>query len=160
LTAEGEFALVQEHLEAALPQGSIGWMAVGDHELYNLLADVAAQQRDVAALKKYAPLAEQFASRYDHKLYRAIAHRAWGVSHRLAGQYDEAQMRFDQALEIFQQLNTRWQIGRTLFEMGELALAQTNKAVARDHFYAALNAFESISAVPDVERTRGRMKLM
>lgn len=160
MTAEGEFALVREHLETALEQPSIGWIAFGDHEVLNLLVDVAAQQRDLTALQKFVPLAEELALRLGHSLNNAVARRARGVMYRLAGQYDEAQMRFEQAFEIFQQMNTRWQIGRTLFEMGELALAQTNKAVARDHFYAALNAFESISAVPDVERTRGRMKLM
>jgi tetratricopeptide (TPR) repeat protein len=154
LTAEGEFALVREHLEAALPQLSIGWVAVGDHDLYNLLADVAAQQRDEASLRKYVPLAEEFAKRYDHKLYQAIAHRAWGVAHRLAGQYAESQIRFDQALEIFQQMNTRWQIGRALFEMGELAANQTNTPKARQYFTRALDAFESMQAMPDAVRTR------
>jgi len=157
LTAEGEFALVREHLEIALSQPSIGWIAFGDHELYNLLADVAAQQRDEAALQKYAPLAEEFASRYDHKLYRAVAHRAWGVSHRLAGQYAESQIQFDQALEIFQQMDTRWQIGCTFVELGELALARANNAAALKHFSQALNTFEKIDAIPDATRVRERL---
>jgi hypothetical protein len=157
LTAEGEFTLVREHLEIALLQPSIGWIAFGDHELYNLLADVAAQQRDEGLLRKYAPLAEEFASRYDHKLYRAIAHRTWGVSHRLAGQYMESQTRFEQALEIFQQMNTRWQIGRTFVEMGELDIARANNVAALEHFSRALNTFERIDAVPDATRVRERL---
>jgi len=152
--AEGEFALVREHLEIALLQPSLGWIALGDHELYNLLADTAAQERDEAALQKYAPLAEEFAARYEHKLYQAIAHRAWGVAHRLAGQYAESQIRFDQALEIFQQMDTRWQIGRTLFEMGELAVAQSNTVKARDYLIRALMAFESMQATPNATHAR------
>lgn len=157
MTAEGEFALVREHLEIALSQPSIGWIAFGDHELYNLLADTAAQQRDEGALRKYAPLAEEFASRYDHKLYQAVAHRAWGVMHRLAGQYAESQIRFNQALEIFQQMNTRWQIGCTLFELGELAVACADRTMAREYFVRALETFETMQATPSVRRTHARI---
>jgi len=160
LAAEGEFALVREHLEIALSQPSLGWIALGDHELYNLLADTAAQQRDEAALQKYAPLAEEFATRYDHMLYQAIAHRAWGVAHRLAGEYAESQIRFDQALEIFQQMDTRWQIGRTLFEMGELAVAQKDTVSARDYFTRAQNILEGIDAAPDGTRARERLAVL
>jgi len=71
--AEGEFALVRQHLEIALSK-SATW--VGEHDLYAMLADAAAQQRDEAALRQYTPLAEETASRYDHKLYQAVAHRA------------------------------------------------------------------------------------
>ena len=133
-------------------------MAVGDHELYNLLADAAAQQRDETALRRYTPLAEEAASRYDHRLYRAIAHRAWGVAHRLAGQYVESQTRLNQALEIFQRMNTRWQIGRTMFELGELATTQTNTSKARDCFTRALEAFETMQAVPDVARAQAALE--
>jgi tetratricopeptide (TPR) repeat protein len=157
---EGEFALANEHLEAALPQPSMGWVSVGDHELYNLLVDAAAQQRDAAALQKYAPLAEEFASRYDHKLYRAVAHRAWGVSHRIAGRYTESQIRFDQAMEIFQQMNTRWQIGRTYVELGELALARADHTIAREYFSRALSEFETMGATADLALTRGKVELI
>jgi DNA-binding SARP family transcriptional activator len=160
LMAEGAFDFVREHGERALKLGSRGWVMIGDHELYSLLADAAAQQRDEAALQKYAPLAEEFASRYDHKLYRAIAHRAWGVSHRLAGQYAESQIRFDQALEIFQQMTARWQIGRTLFELGELAIARADNAAAREHFSRGLTAFEGIGALPDATRVRERLAVL
>src|SRR5215468_8759777 len=97
LIAEGEFALVREHLEVALRQRSIGWAVVGDHELYAMLADAATQQRDVVALRQYAPLAEESARRYDHALFQAIAQRAWGVAHRLAAEYTAAEARLNQA---------------------------------------------------------------
>jgi tetratricopeptide (TPR) repeat protein len=149
--AEGEFAFVKQHMEHARSKQAT-W--VGDHDLYALLADAAVQQRDVAALQQYAPLAEETATRYDHKLYEAIAHRAWGVAHRLAGEYADAEGRLKKALHLFSSLNTRWQIGRTLFELGELAVAQPNTAGARDYFTRALAAFEEMRASPDAARTR------
>ncbi|MBI3914856.1 MAG: response regulator transcription factor [Chloroflexi bacterium] len=155
LSAEGEFALVKQYLEAALMQSvRPGGSHSGDLDLYALLVDATAQQRDEAALRKYAPLAEETATRIDHKLYTAIAHRAWGVAHCLAGEYADAEARLNLALEIFQELDARWQIGRTLFELGALARAQGNAAAARDYFSRALSAFEDMHAMPDAARTR------
>ena len=60
----------------------------------------------------------------------------------------------NQALEIFNDMNTRYQIGRTLFELGELAAAQTNTDKARGFFNRALDAFESMQAITDAARVR------
>jgi tetratricopeptide (TPR) repeat protein len=156
--AEGEFTLVREHLEAAIPKPSMGWSSLGEHAVYAMLADVAVQQRDEAALRRHAPLAEQTARRHEHTLYQAIAHRAWSVAHRLAGEYAEAEERLNQALTLFHELDTGWQIGRTFFELGELALAQSDTITARDHFAQALEAFEAMRAIPDVARTQAMME--
>ena len=153
--AEGEFALVRQHLEHALGKTAT-W--VGEHDLYAMLADAAAQQRDEAALQQYAPLAEEAAARYDHKLYRAIAHRARGVAHRLKGEYTEAEVRLRQALGLFRGLDTRWQIGRTLFELGELTRARGDSTGAREHFALALAAFGEMKAAPDAARTRAALE--
>jgi tetratricopeptide (TPR) repeat protein len=155
--AEGEFALVRNYLEIGLNK-TAEW--IGEHDLYAMLADAAAQQRDESALRKYAPLAEELASRYDHKLYQAIAHRAWGVAHWMAGQHAESKTRLDQALELFQQLDTRWQIGRTLFEMGELALSRNENKDAHEYFSRALSTFSSMGAMPDATRTREKLAML
>jgi hypothetical protein len=152
--AEGEFALVKQHLEPELGKTSI-WP--GDHDLYATLADAAAQQRDEAALWQYTPLAEESAKQCDHTLYQAIAHRAWSVMHRLSGEYSEAASRLSQAMDLFVRLQTRWQIGRTRFELGALALAQHDTIGAREHFTQALAAFEAVQAVPDAARTRAAL---
>ncbi len=152
--AEGEFALVRQNLEIAL-QKTAAW--VGEHDLYAMLADAAAQQRDGEALRQYAPLAEEAARRYEHQLYQAIAHRAWGVAHHLAGEQAEAEARLQQALELFRGLGTRWQIGRTLFELGGLAQAQGDAAGARERLTLALAAFEEMKAAPDAARTRAHL---
>jgi hypothetical protein len=59
----------------------------------------------------------------------------------------------NQALEVFQNLETRWQAGRTLYELGELAQTQNNTLQANTHFSHALILFEAIGAVPDAVRT-------
>lgn len=161
--AEGEFALVRQHLEQALPKRAIppgNAAPAGDHDLYAMLADVGALQRDEAVLQKYAPLAEEAATRYGHKLYLGIAHRAWGVAHRLAREYAESETRLHKALELFLGLEARWQSGRTLFELGELAVARMDAAGARNYFARALAAFEALRAAPDAERTRKAIEML
>ena len=124
-----------------------------DHEIHMTLADSAAELGDVAALRKYAPLLEKLAERDDHRLYLAIAQRALGVGHRLAGEHTAAETRLRQALAGFTQLGTRWQIGRTLFELGELNLTHS-PTKAREYYSQALGSFEEIQAKTNVEQTR------
>ena len=126
----------------------------GVHDLYAMLADAAAQQRDEAALHEYIPLLEETAASLDHTLYLAIAHRAWGVIHILGGEYARAEAQLNQALELFQELETRWQIGRTLYELADLAQARGEPALARDYLSRALVTFEDIKALPDMTRTQ------
>ena len=163
MLAEGEFALVRQHLEEALTHLDISPMYVtpaDNNDLYAMLADVAAQQRDLAALRQYTPLAEETAAHCGHVLYQAMAHRAWGVAHRLVGEYAEAEVRLHQALELFQGLDTRWQIGRTLYELAELAMAHAEAAAARNYFSRALAAFEEMKAGPDAARVRAALKAL
>lgn len=157
--AEGEFALMQQHLEAALKLSSlVGNDPGGDHDVYAMLVDGAAQQRDPVGLQKYAPLAEETARRIDHKLHLAIAQRAWGVAHTLAGEYPQAEARFKQALDIFIAYPAPWQIGRTLFELGELARLQMETEQARDYISRALSAFEELHAAPYAARARAALE--
>jgi len=129
-----------------------------DHEVYMTLADTAVELRDADALRKYAPDLEKLASRDNHRLYLAIAHRALGVGHRLAGEQAAAETRLRQALELFTKLGARWQIGRTLVELGELNLdGSQNETKAREYFAQALGSFEEIQAKPDAERTRAAL---
>jgi hypothetical protein len=154
---QGEFARVRQELEIAFGQ-SAEFDYVGDHDVHTTLVDVAALQRDEAAIRAYAPAAERLAIRYDHKLYQAIIFRAWGVAHRLAGEFAQAETRFNQALAWFTGLDTRWQIGRTHFELGELAVARGERAAARASFTRALADFEFMRAGPDVVRTRAALE--
>jgi len=161
MQAKGEFALVTQNIETARRTSGQpvkrGTMA-HEHHIHMLLTEAAVQRRDAEALRQAIPGFEELALRDDNKLYRAIAQRAWGVAHRLAGEHAEAERRLEQALELFSELGTRWQIGRTLFEMGESAVAGSDPTVARQHYQRALAEFEALRAMPDVERTREALR--
>ena len=149
--AQGEFALVKDLLEKAIHKPS---QLVTDNDVYAVLVDVAVQQRDAAALWNYVPSLEEAAIQLEHILYLAAAHRAWGVLHRLEGQYDQAEARLLEAVALFEALDTRWQLGRTLFELGELAAERSQPAKAKQHFARALALFEEMGATPDAKRTQ------
>jgi tetratricopeptide (TPR) repeat protein len=155
LTAKGEFALVKEYLEMS---GQIpvtrGGHVFNETERYFLLADLAVLARDETALRQYIPLAEEMAIQDNHRLFQAGVHRAWGVLHRLTGEYAPAEVRLKRALEMFGAQETRWQIGRTLAELAELSLAQSDLAQAKQYYSLALDSFEQIGARPDAARTR------
>lgn len=153
--ATGEFAHGKEHLEKALAR-SAEW--VGDHDVYAMLADTAVQQRDLVALLEFTPLAEEAATRYNHVLYQAISHRAWGVTHRLTGEFDEAELRLKQSLEYFQNLQTPWQEGRTHRELAKLALARSDTVTALSELSLALSLFNKLGAKPDIEQTKFAIK--
>ena len=156
MQAEGEFALVKEKLEPALQLSGQpvkrGTMA-HEHIVYMMLVDSAVRAGDEKAIRQFAPQLEELALRDDHKPYLAVAHRAWGVAHRLAEEYQDAETRLEKALEIFEELGTRWQIGRTLFELGELALAESDGEAALSFFSRAQDLFEELGAGPDVSQT-------
>lgn len=160
LKAEGEFALVREQVERAFDRSGQpvkrGTMA-HDHDLYMILTDTAAQLRDPAALQQYAPRLEELATRDGHRFCFAIAQRARGIAFRLTGDLVAASKYLYEALELFGAVEMRWQVGRTHFEIAELALAQSDPASARDHFAQALSAFEAMQATPDVKRTRSAL---
>jgi tetratricopeptide (TPR) repeat protein len=124
-----------------------------EHIVYMMLVDAAARAGDEAAVRKFAPRLEELALRDDHKPYLAVAHRAWGIALRLSGEYKEAEARLENALAIFEELDSIWQIGRTQFELGELALAQTDGAAAHSYFLLAQTRFEELGAQPDIART-------
>jgi hypothetical protein len=157
LQAQGEFAQVKEKLESSLQLSGQpvkrGTMA-HKHIIYMMLAESAGQLRDADSLPRYASLLEELAIRDGHQPYLAVAHRAWGIFHRLQEEYPEAESRLNHALTLFEELEAHWQIGRTLVEFGELALARQDSAGASDCFSRAMQEFELINAMPEIERLR------
>ena len=129
-----------------------------EHIVYMMLVDSATRAGDEGTIRRYVPKLEELAVRDDHKPYLAVAHRALGVAHRLAGVYSDAESRLEQALELFEELGTRWQVGRTLFELGELAMTKTDGGAAQSYFSRAQELFEEMGARPDMIRSQARIE--
>ena len=57
-------------------------------------------------------------------------------------------------------MDTRWQIGRTLYELGELAQMRSDTGAAHEYFSRALTNFDALGAAPDVAHTRRALELL
>ncbi len=133
-----------------------GGRVIGDI-VYMMMTEAAAKAQDLGRLQLLAPKLEELATRDDHMAFLAVAHRAQGIAHRLAGEPVEAVARLNQAMDIFTELETGWQIGRTYFEMGEVALSMSDVGRAQGYFNQALASFEAMKAMPDIERTQAAL---
>jgi tetratricopeptide (TPR) repeat protein len=157
----GEFAQVRKRLEPALNLSGQpvrrGTMA-HKHAVYMMLVENAAIENDESDIIKYAPLLEEIAIRDNHQPYLAIAYRSYGVFHKLKQEFDKADTKLQQALEIFEDLGMVWQKGRTLFELGELARKMDKAAQAEQLFSQALAIFEGLKAKPNVEITKSALE--
>lgn len=131
-----------------------------EHIIFMMLADGAAQARDLQGITRYAPRLEDLAERDEHRPYLAIAKRSLGVAQRLEGELEAAGASLEGALEIFNDLESTWQAGRTLYELGELELAKGSEVAAQDYFSQALERFEGLKAKPNIEQTREKMKVL
>ncbi len=155
--AEGEFALVREHLGKAIqgPTDPVRWgSGMTDLDFHILCAEAAAQARDADGLAEHAPLAEEGARRLRHRLYSGVAHRAHGVALLLGGKPAAAIDRFNQAAEVFTVLGTRWQLGRTLLGRAEAHTSAGDLSSARADYARALEAFEAVGAAPAAANVR------
>lgn len=159
--AEGEFALVRNHLGKAAdgPTDPVRWgSAMSDLDFHAACADAAAQDRDLAALETYAPLAAEESLRLGHRLYQGIAHRAQGVQHQLADNREASLEHFHRATMIFEELGTRWQLGLTQAAMAESHRAAERPTEARQSYRAALAAFEALGAKPAAAQVRAALE--
>lgn len=159
MKAEGEFAQVAEYLKGGMSTAS-GLLEIGDNDLITMLTDMAAEQDNLEYLNEFAPQAEDLAKQLDHRLYKAIAARAMGVKYRLDKEYKQAENRLTKAMEIFEESETAWQLGRTHYEFGQLYAAQDQPKEAKKHYEQAIARYESLGARPNIERTQAALKAM
>jgi tetratricopeptide (TPR) repeat protein len=157
--AEGEFAQVRYHIDRGLDKMATerGSMAA-DLDLHAMAVDTAARSQDQEGLQKYLTVSEEAAERANHGLYKAVARRARGINHRLAGELGQAADQLAGAVDEFRALDTPWQIGRTLLELGEIEQLRGDTDSAREHYSEAKNTFGGIGAVPYEERARSALE--
>jgi hypothetical protein len=134
------------------------WGSVANqHDVLTMLAEAAARAEDRAALEEFAAPAAELAHRYGHRLYAAIADRALGVLARIQGRSDDARRLLQTALRSFDDLGTRWQVGRTQGEMAVLEHELGKPDEARVWMDLALASLETMQAEPDRQRLIRRL---
>jgi len=163
LKAQGEFAQVKQKLEAAFGKEGqpVSWGTMAhDHDMYMMLVESAREIEDLSTLEKYTPLLEELAERDAHQLYLAIAKRAWGVLHRMRGDFDDSENCLQEAIVLFTKLETWWQCGSTQHELGKLAQSRGEITAANIAFSESLKFFEEMGAKPDQARVLNALELI
>ena len=129
-----------------------------EHIMYMMLADTAAQMGDGEAIERYLDHLEPLVLKDDHRPYTAVAQRVRGVFHRISGDFDLAETSFQGAMELFEEFDASWQLGRTYCELAKLEADRADEKAAYDNYLQALSRFERIQALPDMKRTRAAME--
>jgi len=83
--------------------------------------------------------------------------RSLGVHRRQHGRLDEAETLLRESEDLFRALDCPWELGKTLRELALLRRAQGRPDEADRLLREALAHFESLRAVPDIDRTRALM---
>ena len=154
---------MKQKLEGAVGKEGqpVSWGTMAhDHDVYMMLVESALEMEDLSELVEYTPLLEKLAERDSHQLYLAIAKRARGALHRLRGEFENSESCLQQAISLFTDLDTRWQCGRTQYELGKLAQSQGDMSTANTAFAEALGFFEEMGAKPDQVRVQHSLKLI
>lgn len=150
--AEAKKALAEVESDELVPKvfGTRAW------EPDVLRAELAAAEGDASAIE-LSMTAEARVSGWDQR-NMARARRATGIALTRAGDFENAEKKLREALALFEQLDTRWQQGRTLVALGELSRARDDGASARDYFTRALPLFDAMEARYDAAKARGLIK--
>jgi tetratricopeptide (TPR) repeat protein len=77
-----------------------------------------------------------------------------GQAEALVGSPDQALEAYNQAIEIYDQLDSRLDLGRTLIYRGLLLQSQGDVAAARTDWIRARSIFEACGAVRDVAKAQ------
>jgi len=125
-----------------------------EHIVTMMLTEAAARLRDQEALDRYASRLEELAERDGHRPYLAIARRARGIHHHLAGEFEQAEAHLQEALTTFNKMGAQWQAGRTLYELAEVKFTEADKLATEVYLGQALDLFTALEAGPDIARTQ------
>ena len=74
--------------------------------------------------------------------------------------WERAQQFLNQSLQIFRDLKSRLNVGRTLYQMGRLAYAQNEISQAKANYQEAFQIFNQIGACLDAQRTEKAQNLL
>ncbi|MEK6221488.1 MAG: tetratricopeptide repeat protein, partial [Chloroflexota bacterium] len=107
---------------------------------------------------KYLPRLEGSSVWLEKDINHAVTQRARGVSLLLNGNYSKAEEKLNTALKTFVDFDTQWQMGRTYFELGQLAAVQEHNSAAKDFYQQAIDSYEKLGAVPDISKTNEALK--
>jgi Nif-specific regulatory protein len=117
-------------------------------------ATVVLQRGDVDAAVRHAEIADRYARQLGDRFALAKNDWAWAKIHGSKGDREAAASRFDSARAMFEELDTPYELGRLLFDIG---LLRDEPEEATETIRSAIRVFERLNATHDLERARGAL---
>ena len=132
--------------------------------IYRLIGETAIGKGDLAQAmiwaKKVDDIADEFAKKQADlpALQRGELFRFRGMLAIQMQDWGQADRDLQQSLDVFRKLRSRLNIGRSLYQLGRLAVAQDQKETAVEYFDEAALIFSEIGAWLDAQQTEMALK--
>ena len=112
------------------------------------------QRGDMDAAVRHAEIGERYARQLGDRYQLAKNDWAWAKIHGSRGDRETATAKFDGARAAFEELDTPYDLGRLLFDIG---LLREEPEEATQTIRSAIRIFERLDATHDLERARGAL---
>jgi Nif-specific regulatory protein len=117
-------------------------------------ACIVLQKGDLERAVKHVQLGEQYARQLGDRFSLAKNDWAWAKIYGSKGDREAATAKFDSVRAAFEELDTPYELGRLLFDVG---LLRDEPEEATQTIRSAIRIFERLDATHDLERARGAL---
>jgi Nif-specific regulatory protein len=121
---------------------------------YTAAAALSLKQGHLEEAIRYAGLGGELARELNDRFTLAKNDWAWAKIHAFQGEREAAAARFEAARIVFEELDTPYELGRLIFEVGVL---REEPEEATQTIRGAIRIFERLDASLDLERARGAL---
>jgi Nif-specific regulatory protein len=121
---------------------------------HTLAAELAFRQQDTVEAAAQAEEGERQARQLGDRFTIARNDWIWGKILSFRGEREAANARFEAARSAFEELDTPYELGRLLFDIG---LLRDEPEEATQTIRSAIRIFERLDAMHDLERARGAL---
>jgi Nif-specific regulatory protein len=144
----------ERHLQRAMAVFEAHATTQGLARTHTAAASLAFTQQRIDDAEQHAQLGADFAAQLDDRFTLAKNDWMWGKILSFKGEREAAQARFEAARLTFEELETPYELGRLLFDVG---LLKDDPEEATQTIRGAIRIFERLDARHDLERARGAL---
>jgi Nif-specific regulatory protein len=148
------YADAERHLARAMTIFEAHQTTQGLARAHTAAASLAFAQQRLDDAVHHAELGAQFAEQLNDRFNIAKNDWMWGKILSFKGNRDAANLKFELARVIFEELETPYELGRLLFDIG---LLKEEPDEATQTIRSAIRIFERLDATHDLERARGAL---
>jgi tetratricopeptide (TPR) repeat protein len=150
----GNYDEAERYLDRAMAIFEANHTLHGLARSHTAAAVLVLQRGDLEAAVRHAELGEKYARQLGDRFNLAKNDWAWAKIHGSKGDREAAAAKFDIVRAAFEELDTPYELGRLLFDVG---LLREEPEEATQTIRSAIRIFERLDATHDLERARGAL---